>query len=45
MRKDKEYYRKLVSDIAEKYPHLDWAELLGFIKEGIENDITSSKEK
>ena len=36
--KDKKYYQRLVADIRSKHPHLNWAQCLGYIKEGIEND-------
>ena len=42
MEKDKKYYQALVEDIRKQNPTLDWAQLLGFIKEAIENDTTSN---
>jgi len=42
MKKDKKYYQKLVADIAKQNPDLDWPQLLGYIKEAIENDTTSN---
>ena len=38
MIKDKKYYRKLVADIVAENPRLPWDQLLGHIKESIEND-------
>ena len=42
MNKDKKYYQSLVEDIRKKNPTLDWAQLLGYIKEAIENDNATS---
>lgn len=42
MSKDKQYYQKLVADIAKKNSELEWPQLLGYIKEAIEHDIASN---
>ena len=42
MSKNKKYYQRLVADIAKENSHLDWPQLLGYIKESIENDIASN---
>ena len=42
MPKDKKYYQRLVADIAKENSELEWPQLLGYIKEAIEYDITSN---